>query len=143
MRHLTRTAARATALTLATTGLAAGSAVLVAAPASATTVCNVDIVSVKARDVNDKDGRDEIKLKLGDSPYWGPFHFWDETYRSTSLGNLNKDFTSTVKLGLHEQDVARQTLDEYTIGCTILGERPLVLEGKGAIYEVVINTIVR
>lgn len=143
MRHLTRTAARATAAVLTTTGLAAGSAALLAAPAHATTVCNVDIVSVKARDVNDRDGRDELKIKLGDSPYWGPFHFWDETYRSTSLGNLNKDFTSTVKLGLHEQDVARQTLDEYTIGCSILGQRELVLEGNGAIYEVVINTIVR
>ncbi len=135
--------ARATTLTVMATGLVGGLAALTAAPAQATTVCNVDIVSVKALDLNDNDGRDELKIKLGDSPYWGPFNFWDETYRSTSLGNLNKDFTSTVKLGLHEQDVARQTLDEYTIGCSILGQRELVLEGNGAIYEVVINTIVR
>lgn len=142
MQHLNRTA-RAAAVGLVSSGLLGGTAAVTAAPAHATTVCNVDIVSVKARDVNDRDGRDELKLKLGDSPYWGPFHFWDETYRSTSLGNLNKDFTSTVKLGVHEQDVTRQTLDEYTIGCSILGQRTLVMEGKGAIYEVTINTIVR
>jgi hypothetical protein len=142
MQHLNRTA-RAAAVGLVSSGLLGGAAALTAAPAHATTVCNVDIVSVKARDVNDRDGRDELKLKLGDSPYWGPFHFWDETYRSTSLGSLNKDFTSTVKLGVHEQDLTRQTLDEYTIGCGILGQRTLVMEGKGAIYEVVINTIVR
>jgi hypothetical protein len=134
---------RTAAVGLAATALAGGASAFAATPAHAATVCNVDIVSVKAWDLNDGDGRDEIKLKLGDSPYWGPYHFWDGTYRSTSLGNLNKDFTSTVKLGLHEQDVARQTLDEYTIGCTILGERELLMEGKGAIYTVVVNTTVR
>lgn len=143
MHKPNRTAVRAAALAAATSGLAAGTAAITAAPAHATTVCNVDIVSVQAFDVNDGDGRDELKIKLGDSPYWGPFYFWDETYRSTSLGNLNKDFTGTVKLGLHEQDVTRQTLDEYTIGCTVLGRRELVLEGNGALYEVVINTVVR
>lgn len=143
MLELTTRPVRSAAVLLATTGLAGGAAAFTAAPAQAATVCNVDIVSVQAFDVNDRDGRDELKIKLGDSPYWGPFYFWDETYRSTSLGNLNKDFTSTVKLGLHEQDVTRQTLDEYTIGCSVLGRRELTLEGNGAIYEVVINTIVR
>lgn len=142
MKHMTRTA-RTSALLAASTVLAGGVSAVAVAPAQAAHVCNVKVVSVIAWDLNDNDGKDEMKIRIGDSPYWGPWDMWDNWYRSASLGNLNKDFVGTVNVGVYEQDLARQTIDVDAVGCTTLGNVTLDLIGNGAIYEMVVNVTQR
>jgi hypothetical protein len=138
MTRMTRTA-RTCALLAASTVLAGGVSAAAVGPAQAATVCNVKVVSVRAWDLNDNDGKDEMKIKIGDSPYWGPWDMRDDQFRSTSLGNLNKDFVGTVNVGVYEQDITRQTIDVDSVGCGTLGNVTLDLIGNGAIYEMVVN----
>jgi len=142
MRHLTRTT-RALALTLAATGLAGGAAAVSAAPAQAADVCHLHVNSVTSYDLNDGDGHDEIKIKLGDGAYLGPWSMPDDWTRNDSLGVVHKDFTGSVNVGLYEQDVTRQTIDVDNVGCTILGDRTLELDGNGAIYRMNVTVSVR
>ena len=120
-------------------GLVGGLTAATIAPAHAATVCNVKVVSVTAWDLNDNDGKDEMKIKIGDSPYWGPWDMWDNWTRNASLGNLNKDFTGSVDVGIYEQDLTRQTIDVDPVNCTVLGNKTLALDGNGAIYRMVVN----
>jgi hypothetical protein len=142
MRHTLRSTVGRAALAAASTGLvAAGTAGVAAAPAhAATTVCNVHVNSLTSYDLSDNDGRDEIKIKLGDSPWAGPFDFPDNWVKTTSLGNLNKDFTKSVVVRLAEQDLTRHQIAQHTLKCTEdLGKQTLSFVGDGAIYDMVVN----
>jgi hypothetical protein len=140
MRYLTRTAgtARNAARFAAAIGLVAGGVALTAAPAQATTVCNLEVVSLKSWDLNDNDGQDEIKIELGNDLY-GPWDMPDDWTRSASLGQLDEDFLGSVDVTLFVQDVTRQTIDSDPVSCSILGNRTLSLDGNGAIYRMVVN----
>ena len=134
MRHLTRTT-RALALTVAATGLVGGAAAVTAVPAQASDVCHLHVNSITSYDLNDGDGHDEIKIKLGDGAYLGPWSMPDDWTRNAPLGVVHKDFTGSVDVGLYEQDVARQTIDVDSVSCSTLGDRTLRLDGNGAIYR--------
>jgi len=141
MRYWTRIA-RTAALFAAATGLVGGGVALTAAPAQATTVCNLEVVSLTSWDLNDNDGQDEIKIEL-DNDLYGPWNMPDNWTRNASLGQIDKDFTTTVSVSLKEQDLARQTIDTDLVDCSILGNRTLSLDGNGAIYRMVVNIIER
>ena len=145
MRNSTRTnGPRAALLAVATTGLVGAGLAVSVAPAHAVTVCNVDVVSVTAWELNDNDGKDEMKIRLGSSgSYQGPWDMWDDWMRNNSLGNLDEDFIGNIDVGLFEQDTTRQTIDVDNISCTTLGERTLSLDGNGAIYRMVVNVTER
>lgn len=142
MRNTTRTA-RTLALIVATTGLAGGAAAVTAGPANAADVCHVHVNSVTAWDLNDSDGKDEMKIKLGDSGYYGPWDMWDDWTRNASLGTVHKDFTGSVNVGIYEQDLTRQTIDVDSVSCSILGVRTLELDGNGAIYRMNVTVSIR
>ena len=143
MRNRTRKT-RAALLAATTTGLIGAGLAVTALPAHATTVCNVDVVSVTAWELNDNDGKDEMKIRLGNSgSYQGPWDMWDDWTRNNSLGNLDEDFTGSIDVGVFEQDVARQTIDVDNISCNTLGQRTLSLDGNGAIYRMVVNVTER
>ena len=142
MRNRTRKT-RAAILAAATTGLVGAGLAVTAVPAQAVDVCHVHVESVTAWDLNDNDGEDEMKIKLGDSGYYGPWDMWDDWMRNDSLGTVHKDFTGSIDVGLYEQDATRQTIDVDNIGCSILGERTLELDGNGAIYRMVVDVSVR
>jgi len=138
MRYVTR-AARAAALFASAIGLAVGGVALTAAPAQAVPVCNLEVVSLTAWELNDNDGKDEIKIGLGNDPVYGPWDMWDDWTRNDSLGQLDEDYVGTVNVTLYEQDLTRQTIDSDTVSCNILGNRTLELDGNGAIYRMVVK----
>ena len=142
MRHLTRTT-RALALTLAATGLAGGAAAVSAAPAQAADVCHLHVNSLTSYDLNDSDGHDEIKIKLGDGAYLGPWNMPDDWTRNDSLGIVHKDFTGSVTWGCTSRTSTRQTIDVDNVTCTILGDRTLELDGNGAIYRMNVTVSLR
>lgn len=134
MRYLTRAAA----LTAAALALAAGAVAVVAAPAQASHVCNLEVVSLTSWELNDNDGNDEIKIGLGDDVY-GPWDMPDNWERNASLGQPDEDFVGSIDVTLYEQDATRWTIDTDTVTCNILGNRTLSLDGRGAIYDMVVN----
>ena len=95
-----------------------------AAPAQAADVCHLHVNSLTSYDLNDGDGHDEIKIKLGDGAYLGPWSMPDDWTRNDSLGVVHKDFTGSVNVGLYEQDVARQTIDVDTVSCSTSATAP-------------------
>ncbi|MFN8192722.1 MAG: hypothetical protein U0R80_00395 [Nocardioidaceae bacterium] len=132
------TTLRRLALAAASTGLvAAGTTGVTAAPAQAAApVCNVDVVSLTSFDLSDNDGNDEIKIKLGDSSWAGPWDMPDDWTRNNSLGDLDKDFTKKVVIRLAEQDLTRHEIGRHTLKCTEdLGDKTLSFKGEGAIYH--------
>lgn len=139
MRYVTRIA-RTAALFAAAIGLVGGGVVLTAAPAQASHVCNLEVVSLTSWDLNDNDGTDEIKIEL-DNDLYGPWDMPDNWTRNASLGQPDKDFlgSGTVDVTLYEQDLTRQTIDSDPVSCSILGNRTLSLDGNGAIYRMVVN----
>ena len=62
-------------------------------------VCHLHVNSVTSYDLNDGDGHDEIKIKLGDGAYLGPWSMPDDWTRNDSLGVVHKDFTGSVERG--------------------------------------------
>jgi hypothetical protein len=142
MRHTLRKTVGRAALAAASMGLvAAGTAGVAATPAhAAQTVCNVHVDSLTSYDLADNDGVDEIKIKLGDSPWAGPYDFKDNWTKNKSLGNLNKDFTKSVVVRLAEQDLTRHQIAQHTLKCTAdLGTQTKSFVGYGAIYDMVLT----
>jgi hypothetical protein len=136
-----RNTTRRVVLAAASTGVAAVSAAgVTAAPAHAAPVCNADVVSITSWDLSDNDGNDEIKVKLGDSPWAGPWDMPDNWTRNASLGNLDKDFTDELVIRLAEQDLTRHEIGRRTVECTEdVGQHLFTLVGDGATYDMVVN----
>jgi hypothetical protein len=146
MHRTTISTFRRAAVAAASTGLVAvGTAGMTAAPAHASaTVCNVDVVSLTSYDLTDNDGTDEIKIKLGDSSWAGPWDMPDDWVRNQSLGDLDKDFTTSVVIRLAEQDLTRHEIARHTLKCTEdLGEQTLSFIGDGGIYDMEVNVTER
>jgi len=123
------------ALTLAaTTGLLGSFAAVASPPAQGASVCTFEVLSLTAWELQDSNGTDEIRFKLGDDVY-GTWTFWDNWQRNDSLGHPDESFLSTVSFTLYEMDgVVRQTIDTDPASCTV-GTHTMDLIGKGAIYE--------
>lgn len=126
-----------TALLLAgATALVGGATLLITAPAQAqaNSLCNFEVRSLTAWELQDGDGDDEIKFRLGDDTY-GKFTFWDNWTRNNSLGFPDEDYHTTITFTLYEYDgVLRTTIDSDTVGC-VVGTHTMDLSGAGAIYE--------
>ncbi|GAB2700508.1 hypothetical protein [Thalassiella azotivora] len=124
-----------TATLLAGAGsLVAGTALLGAAPASASNICTIEVLSVTSRDLQDGDGQDEILLELGDDQY-GVFTFTNNWTRNASLGRPRENFTGTVPYGLRERDwPTSREIDSSAAGCWA-HTATVELEGAGALYE--------
>ena len=135
MRYLSR---RAAGIVVSTLGIVAGAVAFTAAPAHATPVCNLEVVSLTSWELNDNDGEDEIKIGL-DSDIYGPWDMPDNWERNASLGQPDEDFVGSIDVTLYEQDLTRQTIDVDPVSCAILGNRTLSLDGNGAIYRMVVN----
>jgi hypothetical protein len=131
-------AARTLAILMAAISVGAGVIALTAAPAHASTVCNLEVVSLTSWELDDNDGEDEIKIGL-DNDIYGPWDMPDDWTRNASLGQIDEDFIGTVDVTLYEQDALRQTIDSDPVGCGILGNRTLSLDSSQAIYRMVVN----
>jgi hypothetical protein len=130
--------ARAAVFAASAAGVLTAGVLAVAAPAQASQVCNLEVVSLTSWELNDGDGTDEIKIGL-DNDIYGPWDMPDDWTRNDSLGQVDEDFTSTLDVTLYEQDVTRQTIDTDTVTCGSLGRRTLSLDGRGAIYRMVVD----
>lgn len=90
--------------------------------------------ALTAWELQDGDGTDEIKFRVGDNTY-GAWTFWDNWTRNASLGYPDENYIGTITFTLYEMDgVLRQTIDSHTVGCSV-GDHTMDLVGKGAIYE--------
>ena len=115
-------------------GLTGGVTAISAVPAHATTVCNFKVLSLTSRELQDGDGQDEIKFKLGDNMY-GPWNFPDNWTRNNSLGFPNEDYIGHVRFTLYEENwPTKVTIDSHRFGCTT-GDNTITLRGAGAIYD--------
>ncbi len=132
-RTLTTSTLGATGLALAGL-LSVGAAVGAASPASAAATCQLDVRSLKALDLNDNDGADEVLLRLaGDRT---PVQTYVVTQKRFNLGT--KVFQGSIDLDIVEKDNGQTT----TIGSVDniqCQNRPLTTRdrsGFGAIYRV-------
>jgi hypothetical protein len=135
MLHNARKTRQALLLTAAT-GLVGGLTMLGTATAEAQTssLCNFEVRSLTAWELQDGNGDDEIGFRLGDDTY-GKWTFWDNWTRNNSLGYPDEDYSGTVTFSLYEYDgVLRTTIDSDTVACTV-GTHTMDLSGHGAIYE--------
>jgi hypothetical protein len=137
MRFMTR-AVRTAALLASAVGFVAGGLALTAAPAQASTVCNLDVVSITSWDLYSNGDDDNIKIEL-DNEMFGPWSMPDDWTRNASLGQVDKDYVGTIDVSLYHQGVTRHLIDSDPVSCNILGNRTLELDGGGAIYRMVVN----
>jgi hypothetical protein len=129
---------RRAALVAASTGLvAAGAAAVTATPAQAAApVCSVHVVSLYAYDLTDNDGTDEVKIKLGDSRWAGPWDMTDNKLRKKFPGLDDKDFSRSLVVRLAEQDATRHEIGRHTLKCTAdVGEQTLRFKDDKGLYD--------
>ena len=128
-RSLVTTTLGATGLALATLGSLGATQ-----PAAAAVTCQLDVHSLKALDLNDNDGTDEVLLRLGG----------DKTPRQTYVLNqkrLNlgtKVFQGTIDVDIVEKD-SGQTTTIGSVNNVECKNKPLTTKdrsGFGAIYRV-------
>jgi hypothetical protein len=127
---------RAALLLAGATGLlgAGLSAPALAATGSAATICNLEVLSLENFELEDNDGRDEIKVQLASTVH-GPWNFWDGTFRSTSLNSPDRNFSGTLTVSLQEQDVvSKRTIDSFVTTCA-LGDHTVALTDNDGVYE--------
>jgi hypothetical protein len=125
---------RITAL-LASAGLAIGVMSTVSiVSASAASHCKVAVTQLKAWELQDGDGQDEIRFELGDDTY-GTFNFTQGMYRNTSLGSPYEETTgSSVHFEIWERDSPfTTTIDTASLSC-VDGAHDLDLVGNGGGY---------
>jgi hypothetical protein len=138
MEDTMRNLIRAAALLASTIGVAAGGVAFTSAPALASPVCNLDVVSITSWDLYSSNGDDSIKIEL-DNDMYGPWSMPDNWTRNASLGDVNKDYTNSVDVTLYHQGITRHLIDSDPVSCNILGNRTLELDGNDAIYRMVVN----
>ena len=121
---------------LASVGLAAGLMSTVAAEsASATTPhCKVTVTKLKAWELQDGDGKDEIRFELGDNTY-GTFTFTQGQARTETLGQPHEvTSSSSVHFDIWERDYPfTKDIDTASLSCTD-GTHDVDLVGAGAEY---------
>jgi hypothetical protein len=128
---------RITAL-LASVGLVTGLMSTVSiAGASASSHCKVQVTQLRAWDVNDNDGQDEIRFSLDGTTY-GTYTFNQGTIRNSSLGTVVKETTAShVAFEIWERDYPlTTTIDSVTLNCgsTEIGSHSIDLVGHSAGY---------
>ena len=130
-----RKASAALLLAGATGVLTAGlSAPALAATEAAASVCTIEVLSLKANDLQEEtnDG-DEIKVKLDDTMH-GPWDFVHGQTRSASLNSPDEAFVNSVTVTLYEQDtVFRSKIDSFVSSCSV-GDHTAVLSDSRALY---------
>jgi hypothetical protein len=119
-------------------GIAGAAGVLLpmaATPASATSVCNVEVTKLQNWELQDNDPQDEIKFELGDNEY-GVFTFTDNQYRTNSLGHPDEDTTgSSVRFELWDKDsVVKTTIATHYLSCSTDGNKEQDFVGNGGEY---------
>jgi hypothetical protein len=123
---------------VASVGLASGlMSTVAAASASATSShCKVEITKVKAWELQDGDGKDEIRFELGDDTY-GTFNFTQGQVRTETLGHPHEVTTSSsVPFDIWERDYPfTKDIDTASLSC-VDGGHNAELVGAGADYEV-------
>jgi hypothetical protein len=123
--------------TLSATGLALGAAVVslgAAQPASAAPTCQLDVRSLKALDLNDNDGTDEVLLRLGGDKT--PVQSYVLNQKRTNLGT--KAFQGTIDVDIVEKDNG-QTTTIGSVNNIPCQNKPLTTKdrsGFGAIYRI-------
>jgi hypothetical protein len=121
--------------TLSATGLALGAAVVslgAAQPAAAT--CQLDVRSLKALDLNDNVGVDEVLLRLGGSNT--PVQTYALNQKRTNLGV--KAFQGSIDVDIVEKDNG-QTTTIGSVNNILCQNKPLTTKdrsGFGAIYRI-------
>ena len=122
---------------LSATGLALGTAVVslgAAQPATAAATCQLDVRSLKALDLNDNVGVDEVLLRLGGSNT--PVQTYALNQKRTNLGT--KAFQGTIDVDIVEKDNG-QTTTIGSVNNIQCKNTPLTTKdrrGFGAIYRV-------
>ena len=122
---------------LSATGLALGAAVVslgAAQPATAAATCQLDVRSLKALDLNDNVGVDEVLLRLGGSST--PVQTYALNQKRTNLGT--KAFQGTIDVDIVEKDNG-QTTTIGSVNNILCQNKPLTTKdrsGFGAIYRI-------
>jgi hypothetical protein len=104
-------------------------------PASAASLCKVEVLSIENFDLQDNDSQDEIKFELGDDEY-GTFTFNFGQFRSTSLGSpIEITSNSSVYFEFWEKDsVVRSTIGTRWLTCNDGDHESAPLNDSGAEY---------
>ena len=122
--------------TLGATGLALAALVSIGAaqPASAATTCQLDVHSLKALDLNDNDGTDEVLLRLGGANTAVQTYVLNQ--KRFNLGT--KAFQGTIDVDIVEKDNG-QTTTIGSVNNIQCKNTPLTTKdrsGFGAIYRI-------
>ena len=122
--------------TLGATGLAMAALVSLGAaqPASAATTCQLDVNSLKALDLNDNDGTDEVLLRLGGDKTAVQTYVLNQ--KRFNLGT--KAFQGTINVDIVEKD-SGQTTTIGSVNNIQCKNTPLTTKdrsGFGAIYRI-------
>lgn len=129
-RSLVTTALGSTGMVLAAALVSLGAA----QPASAATTCHLHVHSLKALDLNDRDGTDEVLLRLGGAKT--PVQTYVLNQKRLNLGT--KAFQGTINVDIVEKDNGQSTTigSVNNIQCK---NKPLTTKdrsGFGAIYRI-------
>ncbi len=97
--------------------------------------CKVTATALKAWELQDGDGKDEIRFELGDNTY-GTFTFTQGQKRTETLGHPYEVTSgSSVSFDIWERDYPfTKDIDTATLSCTD-GSHHVELVGAGADYE--------
>jgi hypothetical protein len=127
---------RITAL-LASVALATGvmSTVAVASALATGSHCKVKVTALKAWELQDGDGKDEIRFELGDNTY-GTFTFTQGQKRTETLGYpYEVTSSSSVGFDIWERDYPfTKDIDTASLSC-VDGSHNVELVGAGADYQ--------
>src|SRR4051794_10495901 len=105
------------------------------APASATSLCKVEVTSIENYELQDNDAQDEIKFELGDDEY-GTFTFNLGQFRSSSLGRPTETTAnSSVWFKLWDKDsVVSTTIGTRWLTCNDGDHTSAPLDDNGGGY---------
>lgn len=122
---------------LASVALATGlmSTVAVASASATSSHCKVEVTKLKAWELQDGDGQDEIRFELGDNTY-GTFTFTQGQVRTETLGYPFEVTTgSSVHFDIWERDYPlTKDIGTTSLSC-VDGKHHVDLVGAGADYE--------
>jgi hypothetical protein len=105
------------------------------ASAKVSTFCTIEVTRLEAMDLKEENGKDEIKIRLGDT-WHGKYDFERvNQWRSESLNEPIENFSGSVTVTLYEVDlVTRTRIAGISVPCT-RGNYTADFEGNGAGYE--------
>ena len=105
------------------------------APASAASLCKIEVTSIDNYELQDNDSQDEIKFELGDDEY-GTFTFNLGQFRSSSLGRpIETTANSSVWFKLWDKDsVVSTTIGTRWLTCNDGDHESAPLDDNGGGY---------